>query len=78
MTAGTEARKQLFGMEGNVEQLIARLRGLSCASFMKPTLVYFDIIGIAWNIRCLLHMKGVDYDLIEVDINLDLPTQRWA
>ena len=31
-------------------------------------LVYFDIIGICWPIRCLLHLKRVDYELVQVPI----------
>jgi glutathione S-transferase len=55
-----------------VEQLADRVRGLSSESVDKPVLVYFDIVGICWPIRCLLHLKGVDYELVQV------PIQAWA
>ncbi len=51
-----------------VESLADRLRHLSGGSIEKPVLVYFDIIGICWPIRCLLHLTGVDYELIKVPI----------
>jgi glutathione S-transferase len=47
-------------------ELADRIGRLSCATVDKPVLVYFDIIGICWPIRCLLHLKGVDYELIKV------------
>jgi glutathione S-transferase len=49
-----------------IQQLAGRIGGLSCQSVAKPVLVYFDIIGICWPIRCLLHLKGVDYELIKI------------
>ncbi|MEZ5557980.1 MAG: glutathione S-transferase family protein [Pseudomonadales bacterium] len=50
--------------------LADRVRSLSCATVRKPVLVYFDIIGICWPIRCLLHLNQVDYELIKVPIDL--------
>lgn len=58
-------------MEPETLALCDRVRKLGPGSVEKPTLVYFDIIGIAWPIRCLLHLKNVDYDLIQ------LPIERW-
>ena len=54
-----------------VEQLINQVNNLSEETATKPTLVYFDIIGICWPIRCLLHVKDVDYNLIQISI------QHW-
>lgn len=47
--------------------LCDRIRALEGA-VTRPTLVYFDIIGIAWPIRCALHIEGVDYELIQLSI----------
>jgi len=55
-----------------VERLAARLKNLSPDQVTRPVLVYFDIIGICWPIRCLLHLKQVDYELVKV------PIQAWA
>ena len=35
-------------------------------------MVYFDIIGIAWPIRVMLHLRDIDYELIQVSIH------QWA
>ena len=51
-----------------VEKLIAQIQRLTEEPPTKPTLVYFDIIGIAWPIRCLLHLKEIDYELIQISI----------
>jgi len=59
-------------MATQVEQLIAQVHRLNEQTSSKPSLVYFDIIGIAWPIRCLLHMKEIDYDLIQISI------QQWS
>jgi|GEM_PF-1549627 len=61
MTADTAAR---------AEALAARIAGLAPSGIKSPTLVYFDIIGICWPIRCLLHLKSVEYELIKVPIDL--------
>ena len=55
-------------MTADVEALRQRISQLNRATVSKTTLVYFDIIGIAWPIRCLLHLNEVDYDLIQVSI----------
>lgn len=59
-------------MSEEIEALRERILALAPATVTRPTLVYFDIIGIAWPIRCLLHLKQVDYELIQVSI------QQWA
>jgi glutathione S-transferase len=59
-------------IESQAEALAARVRSLQPGSVEKPVLVYFDIIGICWPIRCLLHVRGVDYDLVQV------PAPVWA
>lgn len=56
----------------DIDGLVDRIGSLSSATVSKPTLVYFDIIGIAWPIRCLLHLKEVDYELIQISI------RQWA
>ncbi|MCB1694267.1 MAG: glutathione S-transferase family protein [Pseudomonadales bacterium] len=53
---------------GGIEALCRTISGLNEQSVSKPTLVYFDIIGIAWPIRCALHLAGVDHDLIQISI----------
>ena len=53
-------------MPSSVQTLADRIGRLSCESVDRPVLVYFDIIGICWPIRCLLHLKGVDYELIKI------------
>ena len=45
-----------------------RILSLSVETVLKPTLVYFDIIGIAWPIRVMLHLSGVDYDHIRISV----------
>ncbi|MBL6692048.1 MAG: glutathione S-transferase family protein [Pseudomonadales bacterium] len=52
----------------DINTLIQRIRGLSSETVTRPTLVYFDIIGIGWPIRCLLHLKAVDHELIQISI----------
>ncbi len=56
----------------SVEELCHRITALNPRSVDRPVLVYFDIIGIAWPIRCALHLKSVDYDLIQISID------QWA
>lgn len=53
-------------MEEDIKALAEKIQDLTEESVSKPTLVYFDVVGIAWPIRCLLHLKDVDYDLIQV------------
>jgi glutathione S-transferase len=55
-------------MEDRLAQLVARVKGLSPDSVSNPTLVYFDIVGIAWPIRVLLHLQNIDYDYVPVTI----------
>ncbi len=55
-------------MQPETIALCQRIGELSPGKVTKPTLVYFDIIGIAWPIRCLLHLRDVDYELIEIPI----------
>ena len=63
-------------MTDNPDQLAAlladQISSLTTQSVVRPTLVYFDVIGIAWPIRCLLHLKQVEYDLIQI------PITAWA
>jgi len=54
-----------------VEQLTAQIRNLTGPGTTRVSLVYFNIIGICWPIRCLLHMKDIDYELIQVSL------QQW-
>lgn len=51
-----------------VETLCSKVDALRAHPGEKPTLVYFDIIGIAWPIRCLLHIQDVDHDLVQISI----------
>ena len=55
-----------------MEKIAARISSLSSENVTKPVLVYFDIVGICWPIRCLLHIKHVDHELVQV------PIQAWA
>lgn len=57
-------------MQPETIALCQRIGELSPGKVAKPTLVYFDIIGIAWPIRCLLHLKDIDYELIKIPIEL--------
>jgi glutathione S-transferase len=54
-------------IEHQVQIAMERVRSLDPKS-AQPTLVYFDIIGIAWPIRCLLHLHSVDYELIPITL----------
>jgi glutathione S-transferase len=58
-------------LEERVSTLAQRINELSTAPADKPTLVYLDIIGICWPIRCLLHLAEVDYELVQITI------QEW-
>ena len=55
-------------LEAGVRQLVSRVEGISAGSVNKPTLVYFNIIGICWPIRCLLHIHNIDYDYVPISI----------
>ena len=55
-------------LRASVEKLVTRVEGISPETAKIPTLVYFDIIGIAWPIRCLLHLSNIDYDYVPVSI----------
>ena len=55
-------------LEERVGTLVSRVETLTPGAVTKPALVYFDIIGIAWPIRCLLHCQGIDYDYIKVSL----------
>ena len=44
------------------------VQGLSPARVAKPTLVYFDIVGIAWPIRCLLHLQEIEYQYVPITL----------
>jgi len=54
--------------QARAEALCKRIAAIHCETVQKPTLLYFDIIGIAWPIRCMLHLGGIDYDLIQISI----------
>jgi len=53
-------------MDQDLQVLAERIRGLGTDTVTGPTLVYFNIVGIAWPIRALLHLKQVDYEFIPV------------
>lgn len=53
-------------MKSDVGGLATAIDGLIPSAGRKPTLVYFNVIGIGWPIRCLLHINDVDYDYIPV------------
>jgi len=55
-------------IEERARALADRIDELSSAPVDKPTLVYFDIIGICWPVRCLLHLAKVDYELVQITI----------
>lgn len=58
-------------IQAKVEGLVTFVDNLSPKTVKSPTLVYFDIIGIAWPIRCLLHIKEVEYSYVPITI------QEW-
>lgn len=58
-------------VEERALELADRVNELTSTPVDKPTLVYFDIIGICWPIRCLLHLTDVDYELVQITI------QEW-
>ena len=45
-----------------------RLDPLMSAPSAKPTLVYLDVMGIGWPIRCLLHLAEVDDEFVEMSL----------
>ena len=55
-------------LEGRALAMAERINELSEAPVDQPTLVYFDIVGIGWPIRCLLHLADVDYELVQITI----------
>lgn len=55
-------------IETRISELIERIEGLSSATVQRPAFVYFDIVGIGWPIRCLLHLQDIDYDYIPISI----------
>jgi glutathione S-transferase len=59
-------------MQKKVEKLVSVIESISPETVTIPTLVYFDIVGIAWPIRCLLHIKDIDYNYVPISI------QEWA
>ncbi|MCJ8314900.1 MAG: glutathione S-transferase [Saccharospirillaceae bacterium] len=65
-------------LQSKVEKIITLVEGLSTKTTPTsttptiPTLVYFDVIGIAWPIRCLLHLHNIDYNFIAISI------QQWT
>jgi len=48
----------------DVMRLVEDVKTTTSQPGMTPTLFYFDIIGILWPVRCLLHMKGVEHRLV--------------
>lgn len=59
-------------MEDNsITPLLDQIRSLTTEGAEKPTLIYFDIRGVAWPIRCLLSMNDVDFDDIKI------PVEAW-
>lgn len=55
-------------IENKVNKLVKLVSELSPQSVEGPTLVYFNIVGIAWPIRCLLHIHNIDYRYIPISI----------
>lgn len=55
-------------MEERIAQLVSRVQALTRGEVAGPTLIYFDVVGIAWPIRCLLHVHKIDYDYVPVTI----------
>ena len=55
-------------MEDRLLQLVEQVKGLTPESVSKPTLVYFNIVGIGWPIRVLLHLQNVDYHYVPITI----------
>jgi len=55
-------------INSDIAALAARIRGIERATVGKPALIYFDIVGIAWPIRCMLHLGDVDHDLVQIDV----------
>lgn len=53
-------------MAERVEALARRIDALMSSAPTRPTLVYFDFVGIAWPIRCALHLARVDYELVQI------------
>jgi glutathione S-transferase len=58
-------------IQTKVEKLVTFVQSLSIEAAKRPTLVYFDVIGIAWPIRCLLHLNNIDYEYVPISI------QEW-
>lgn len=52
----------------HINQLVKTIAAIRPDVVDKPTLVYFDIIGIAWTIRCLLHLHNIDYHYLPLTI----------
>ena len=54
--------------EQRVDQLVSQVKQISAGEIAGPSLVYFDIVGIAWPIRCLLHLQGIEYNYLPISI----------
>ncbi|TNE58914.1 MAG: hypothetical protein EP340_03935 [Alphaproteobacteria bacterium] len=63
-------------LAGQAREIAARLQNLSTGSADKPVFAYLDLIGIGWPIRCLLHLKQIDYELISIPIQVWLQTDE--
>jgi len=55
-------------IQARVAKLVALVSEISPQNVEVPTLIYFDIIGIAWPIRCLLHLENIEYRYVPVSI----------
>lgn len=55
-------------LQARVESLVGRVEHLYSSAVKVPTLMYFDIVGIAWPLRCLLHLQDIAYDYIPVTL----------
>ncbi len=53
-------------LQKRAQVLAERIDVLMSSPTARPTLVYFDFVGIAWPIRCLLHLAKVDYELVQI------------
>jgi len=58
----------MTNLQARVNALCDKIRSIQPHTVAKPTLLYFDIIGIAWPIRCMLHLGDIDYDLVQISI----------
>lgn len=56
----------------DIEQLTQHLDLAKQKKVAKPTLFYLNIHGVVWPIRCLLSIKGIDFEDVQI------PIQTWG